>query len=140
LRGAAIPPPGAAPFSESWMRRVLETTPGARGRLRDAAFVVRVDVAASDPHAVLEVARLARVAFAEPLDDREPRRIPLSTLAAWSRAPGPGSDSTEPVDERDGRWLWLGVLVLLGVEHVVRGRPARRGEDATASEVEVRVA
>jgi hypothetical protein len=80
--------------------------------------------------------------FADDLSELEPRRIPAATLEAWSRAPSPSSTSVPPVDEGDRRWLWVAVLVLLGIEQLVRrGRTVVRSSISTAhADGEVRVA
>lgn len=123
-----------------WMRRVLEATPNGRGGERAGALVVRLDMLASDARAASAVAHVARAAFTEPLDDREPRRISPATLAAWSRPPGPIPSGVEPADEGDRRWLWLAVLGLLAVEHVMRRRVAPMHQDAAPADEGARVA
>jgi hypothetical protein len=139
LRGAPAAPV-VSPPADMWMRRVLESTPGGRGGERDGALVVRLDVAASDPLAVHQIAAVARAACADSLADREPRRIAPATLARWSRRPGSVPDAAAPADEGDGRWLWLAVLGLLAVEHLMRRRSAAARAAVGRVEGDVRVA
>jgi hypothetical protein len=54
-----------------------------------------------------------------------------ATLASWERAPGgvpPGA--TPRIDASDGRWFWILVLVLLGIETLVRRRRPKAAETA----------
>jgi hypothetical protein len=131
------------PASAGWMREALERLPGLRGGEVGDRFVVRTDVPVTDGSAAALVARIARVVFADDLGELEPRRIPAATLEAWSRAPLPSLTPVPPTDEGDRRWLWGAVLVLLGIEQLVRrGRTVVRPSiaDPAAADGEVRVA
>jgi hypothetical protein len=130
------------PAPAQWMREALERLPGLRGGEVGDRFVVNADVPVRDESAPALVARIASVVFVDDLSELEPRRIPAATLEAWSRAPSPSSTSVPPVDEGDRRWLWVAVLVLLGIEQLVRrGRTVVRSSISTAhADGEVRVA
>ncbi len=57
-----------------------------------------------------------------PQEVREPVVIAEAQLKEWSRRPGLPSSTAPLVDEGDRRWLWAVVLILLGIEWVVRRR------------------
>jgi hypothetical protein len=79
--------------------------------------------------------------LADDLHDLEPRVIPASTLASWSRPPGPVGDGVRPGDEGDRRYFWIVALALLALEHWMR-RSQRTLQERTeaADEAEARVA
>ncbi len=55
--------------------------------------------------------------------EQEILRRTQADLAAWTRPSGPvDREAWRNVQSTDARWLWLGVLVLLGVEQWVRAR------------------
>ena len=139
--GVAPAPAGAGePPSEAWMRRVLAHTPDASGSEENGRLVVRTARRPGDVAAVHFVARVLREAFAADWRDLEPRRLPASTLAAWSRPPGPVAPGDAPADEGDRRYLWLAVLGLLALEHWVRRARRSRGGAAVPEQGEVQVA
>jgi hypothetical protein len=111
------------PPMPTWMRETLEQNPDVRGGELDGRLVVRPRVPLRDARAARLVADVLRAAFAESRVALEPRRIPASLLAAWSRPHGASPDDVRPADEGDRRWLWGLVLVLLAVEHALRRRP-----------------
>jgi hypothetical protein len=74
----------------------------------------------TDRRAASIVAQVVGQAFAAPFAALEPRRLAPATLQAWSRSPGPSPDEVLPTDEGDRRWFWGAVLLLLGVEHLLR--------------------
>lgn len=121
----------------TWTMDALAEAPGARGAIRGDRFVITLPMPASDPRAPEVVARVLSAAYAQPLDDREPRRIPAATLAAWERPAGPSPAGVPAVDEGDRRWLWLLALALLGIEQWLR-RERRLVEEELP--VEARVA
>ncbi len=131
--------PGAPP-SEPWMRRVLAHTPDATGNEENGRFVVRTARGPGDSAAVHFVARVLREAFAADWRGLEPRQVPASTLAAWSRPPGPVAPGEAPGDEGDRRYLWLAVLGLLALEHWVRRARRNRSAAAVPERGEVQVA
>jgi hypothetical protein len=62
--------------------------------------------------------------------EREPDTIAPATLATWQRD-GTARSSPAPAGDRsDGRWLWLLVLVLFGVETWMRRRPVGASGEA----------
>ena len=135
-RDALVQPP-----RQLWMRRVLEQIPEVRGGEEDGSLVVRAGVRGADPGALHLLARITRTALADELSDLEPRVIPASTLAAWSRTPGPVGDEVRPGDEGDRRIFWITALVLLILEQWIRRAPRMsRPEAATATGTEARVA
>jgi hypothetical protein len=113
-------PPGAA-----WMREALERIPEARGSERNGALIVRVAMPVTDRRAPSIVARVVAQAFSAPFAQFEPRRISPVTLQSWSRPPGPSPAGVLPADEGDRRWFWAAVLLLIGVEHLLRGEGKR---------------
>jgi hypothetical protein len=88
-----------------------------------------VVVTSADPISApaLRLVAAARRASSPPLRLSEigGQRIPRELLASWERPPSvPKSIPNAPDDDRsDGRWLWIAVLVLLGIEHVLRRQP-----------------
>jgi len=79
------------------------------------------------------------LAPAEDLSAAEILPIADSQLRAWSRSPGPPlAPRPENVERDDRRWLWGAVLLLLGVETVLRR--SRRDLAATTEEARTRVA
>jgi hypothetical protein len=126
FEGAAAPrAESLTPPRDAWMRDVLDDNPAVRGGETNGALVVRVPMAVTSPAAAAITARVVASAFAVPMTAHEPRRIAPATLARWSRSPGRSPESATPVDEGDRRWLWGVVLVLLGVEHLIRRARAR---------------
>ena len=116
--------------NEGWMRDAarrwfasrLPAGVAVRASARDKTLVLGVDTPA-DSLAAAQItqaalnARLDRRAVAE----REPARIPAGVLAQWTRAPAPpGADAWPRSRDSDGRWLWLAVLGLMGLEMWVR--------------------
>jgi hypothetical protein len=131
----------AQPATGLWMREALERLPEVRGGERDGALVVQAGIRGADAHAVQLIARVVRHAFADDLRDLEPRLIPASTLAAWSRPPRAVPDDVRPGDEGDRRVLWAAALALLALEHVLRrSRASASAENADRDGAEARVA
>ncbi len=128
------------PARQAWMRRVLEQMPDVRGGEAEGRLIVRIGMRGADPRALHAIARVTRTAFADDLRDLEPSVIPPSTLAGWSRPTGPVADDLRPGDEGDRRYIWLMVLILLGVEHWIR-RSGRVSQDSgSGRDAEARVA
>ena len=128
--GTGTKPSAAARPTEGWMRdaaRRLFASPlpagvAVRASARDKALVLGVDTPA-DSLAAAQVTQAALNARLDPkvMAEREPARIPADVLAKWTRAPGPPGDEAWPRSrDSDGRWLWLAVLALMGLETWVR--------------------
>ena len=116
--------------NKGWMRdaaRRLFASPfpagiAVRASARGETLVFRVDTPA-DSLAAAQVTQAALNARLDPraLAEREPARIPADVLAKWTRPPGPpGQDAWPRSRDSDGRWLWLAVLALMGLETWVR--------------------
>jgi hypothetical protein len=65
-------------------------------------------------------------------DFEEPVPIAPDQLAAWSRSPGPPSPDAPLADEGDRRWLWALALLLLAIEHRLRGAVTPRARQQEA--------
>ena len=79
------------------------------------------------------------LAPADDLGAEEIVPIADSQLRAWTREPGaPPPPRPETVERDDRRWVWAGVLLLLGVETWMRR--ARREADDMVEEAPARVA
>ena len=64
----------------------------------------------------------------EPYAEREVARVDASTMTAVSRSPAPVSrEAWRTAESTDARWLWLFVLVMLGVEQWLRDRTVTAG-------------
>jgi len=76
---------------------------------------------ATEPRSPTSVALIAALdrarSIATPLAELEPTTLPDQTLAAWQRA---SSVTTSQSSDSDGRWLWIVVLALLGLETLMR--------------------
>jgi hypothetical protein len=101
-----------------------EGVPRVRAAAAGPELLVDID-ARPDTLAAAEIVRAllrARVAPA-PYAEHEVARLDDTTMKALSRAPGPVSrDAWRHAESTDGRWLWLAVLVVLGVEQWLRDR------------------
>ena len=101
----------------------------------------------SEPPGSIGAARLAAAAndalsAAPSVDELETRTIDDAALRGWNRAAAPEAPSIQqrPADgsgPSDGRWLWVLVLVLLGIEWVMR---RSRATAAAKPEVPARAA
>ena len=79
------------------------------------------------------------LAPADDLGANEVVPIADSRLRAWTREPGaPPPPRPEAVERDDRRWMWAGVLLLLGVETWMRR--SRREADDIIEEAPARVA
>jgi hypothetical protein len=111
---AAVAAIGVAPIDGS--ERLVLVTDATPGSIESAELVVAVANA---------------LAPAVDVAEREPESIADAQLAAWQRAP---TAVTAPTDDGgDGRWLWLVVLLLLGVETWVRRPRAAKRPTAAAA-------
>jgi hypothetical protein len=107
------------PAEPVWMREALARMRGMSGGQHGDTLVVETGQPARGIETAHAIERVVEAAFAEDLGMLEPRRIPASTLANWSRPPRP--DTNAPVsDEGDRRWLWALTLALIGIEGLVR--------------------
>jgi hypothetical protein len=94
-----------------------------------------IDIAASpDSFEAAEIVRDTLIARLDPdaQAEHEIARIDEAQIAAWTRPAGPVAVTDaawRSADSSDARWVWLGVLALLGVEHVLRSRAASRQEE-----------
>jgi hypothetical protein len=122
FRGAATTGEGVSTPTTVWVRRALEENPEIRGGEVNGTLVATVDLPVTDARAPAIVARVLRMAFSDPLDSLEPRRLAPSTLARWSRAPGVVPADITPTDEGDRRWFWGTALLLLAAEQFLRRR------------------
>jgi Aerotolerance regulator N-terminal len=98
-------------------------------------LVARLMARPSDYLAVAAIHTLL-VATSEPPAwiDRELQRIPEAQLQAWTRPPGPmPAGRWRTSGPGDARWCWAMVLVLLGLETIVRRtRPHRLSSEESA--------
>ena len=88
----------------------------------------------ADAASVFSAALYSRAAHAvspDAIAEAEPMTIPADRLREWQRAP---SDVAPPTNgtagDSDGRWFWIAVLVLLGVEVWLRRRRSTATESA----------
>jgi hypothetical protein len=138
-RGAAV---SAPPISQPWMFAVMQpllADPLLRGHVIGKASGSELVVLVDDEPASTVAATIASSVLAslvQPLawSEFEPETIAPEQLRLWERAPS--SVAARTVGESQGRWLWLVVLLLLGVETVMR----RRVVPAAGAEAHVRVA
>lgn len=89
-------------------RRLLVFSNDEVGTLRSAALVAALRRAMS---------------IAPPIGELDPSTIPAPVIASWQRAPSaaPSRENLDSVNgPSDGRWLWLLVLGLLGIESWLR--------------------
>ena len=147
VRFGAIPEPSAvAPWpKDGWMRdtaRRLFASPLPAGiAVRASAGDHTLVVGVGTPADSLAAAQVTQAALNARLDrevmtEREPARMSADVLATWTRAPGPpGEDAWPRSRDSDGRWLWLVVLALMGLETYVR-----RARQATAVVTEAHAA
>jgi hypothetical protein len=133
IRVAATVPAGPPTPAAPWMFAAIEAAHRAWGaapdeadRLRFAITSPSALVAVVDPSTdALRVARLLR-ALAQAAVDRPPvaeletAEIPEATTQAWAREPGAPAGRGTDSDASDARWVWAVVLILLGVEWLVR--------------------
>jgi hypothetical protein len=91
----------------------------------DLLLLVRAD-AGSLVSAALHAAVSRARATDTPLTELEPDVIPDDVLRAWEREAEP-DEASGLAGASDGRWLWLAVLLLLGLETWMRR--ARRVEE-----------
>jgi hypothetical protein len=117
-------------------RRVVIVWAGADESGIGDAEIVRMPVP-SPAASAADAVHAALTAIGRP-DWVEPMMIPPAQLDAWSRRPGPPSNTAPIVDEGDRRWLWGLVLVLLGVEWWMRRHQSQ--SVAIDQEQEARVA
>ena len=86
-------------------------------------LVVLVDAEPSSLDAAEMISSLAAgLAEAVPVSESDPRTIPDDQLQRWARAPLPVA--MRQAGDPQGRWLWMGVVALLGVETWMRRRAA----------------
>ena len=120
------------PVDSDWTfgagQRLLEATRGFDVALNvsSANGTLLVDVG-SEPSS-LAAAQVVAAALNARIDpatftERETALIPQETLVAWSREPAaPDTGDWTRTDSSDGRYFWVLVLLLLGLESLLRGR------------------
>lgn len=133
VRFAGAPDRSAGePVDSDWTfgagQRLLEAT----RRLDVALNVSSVDgtllVDVGSGPSSLAAAQVAAAALNARIDpatftERETALIPPETLVAWSREPAaPDTGDWTRTDSSDGRYFWVLVLLLLGLESLLRGR------------------
>ena len=115
-----------------------EDTVGGRHRL----LVFSNDDAGSVRSAALVAALRRALSTAPPAGELDPSTIPAAVIASWQRAPSE-TPTRETVDSANGpldaRWLWVLVLLLLGVEAWLR-RERRVAADNLVERVHDRAA
>ena len=143
--GAIAPAPGqrilvrvgAAPLVQRSAAWAASWTKDTAFRLLSSPDLEDVDVRPSTQNGVLVLdvnappdsiapAQVAHAALnarhdVRTLAEYEPARVSDEALNAWTRPPGPpGETAWWRTTESDGRWLWVLVLALLGVETLLR--------------------
>ena len=115
----------------------------ARGRVRDRDGLLLFSLADAGTlaSAALIAAAVRANSDAPPVAELEPASLDSETLAALQRPPSsePAPGTMNSGDASDGRWLWLLVLILLGVETWLR-RPQRQPVAETGEVAHERVA
>ena len=108
----------ADPLVASALNTAEDTTSGARRLL-----VFSNDSVASVRTAALIGAIRRALSVAPGIGELDPATIPASVIASWQRAPDT-TPTRKTVDSAngpsDGRWLWVLVLALIGVESWLR--------------------
>ena len=80
--------------------------------------------AGSVPSAALIAAAAGAAAARPPASEIDPAVRAEAELRSWERPPAEGvRPATDPAGRSDGRWVWLAVLALLGVETLMRRAP-----------------
>lgn len=114
------------PASDAWtvLLRDRDHSPLLRAAALDRQLIIDAAVPAASYFAAVTLqSALAASHGAIGSPEQEVLRIPQERLSAWSRAPAPVSDDARRfADSSDGRWCWLGVLALLGLEQWARRR------------------
>lgn len=117
-------------------RRVIVVWPGAsEPEATGDAVIVHVPETPSGAEAVRILREIAADVLDDPAMPREPRRIPATDLARWSRPAGPAPNDAVKQDEGDRRMLWALALALLTLEWGLR-RSDRTTTSATAASIE----
>ena len=103
--------------------------PRVRAASSGDELIVDVDAGPDSLAAAAVVRALLRARIdPEPYGEHEVARIDAATMNALSRSPAPVSrDAWRNAESTDARWLWLLVLVVLGVEQWLRDRTATAG-------------
>ena len=123
---AAAVPAGHATTAEPWVAVAHNASGAAIAHAAAAGEALLVQVAAKAEAFVSAAALRALLeAAADPpaWREREVERIPRAQLQQWTREPGAiAADQWKQSAPGDARWMWALVLVLLGVETIVRRR------------------
>jgi hypothetical protein len=122
--------------TDPWMHEALAKLSGLSGGQNGDVLVVNAPIRARGVETVRLLERVVEAVFVDEFVPRDPRMMPLYKMISWRRPLH--FDQSTPADEGDRRWLWGAVLVLLGVEWLVRRSP--RVPQAEAAEREARVA
>lgn len=125
-----------APMTEDWIARAVERV-ALPAEQRGGVLVIHLAGRPVDAAAAVELDRVVRAVFADRRAALEPARPSPGDLARWSRPPAGVSDTQQPRDEQDRRWLWGLTLLLLVAEQLWRRRGVRRADEAPAEEARV---
>jgi hypothetical protein len=96
---------------------VLAARHGEPGR-EQLLLLVQADASSLVSAALIRAVSRAAASPA-PIAELEPSTIPTNVLAQWER-PGRSGPASGLSGASDGRWLWVLVLVLLGLETAMR--------------------
>lgn len=96
--------------------------------------------AASVASAALIAAATGAAAARPPASELDPEIRSEAELKSWERPPTTARPATDPAGRSDGRWLWLAVLALLGLETLMRRAPRAVAVPAPVREEHERVA
>jgi hypothetical protein len=138
--------PAPAPGALTVLARAPDARPlvlAARGPIEgtDRLLLFLHADAGSVASAALMSAAASAAAAAAPASEVDPVVRPEAELRSWERAPSPiARPSTDPGGRSDGRWVWLAVLGLLGLEWMIRRAPLAVAAPVPGREEHERVA
>lgn len=114
------------PLADAALRAALDA--GVPWRDFDHKVVITWDAAPVPTSSAADVV-LAELTKADLRPEQfEPVAIPAEQLNKWSRPPGPPAINAPLAEEGDRRWVWIAVLILIGLETWLR-----RGRDQAAT-------
>jgi hypothetical protein len=135
LKAAAVVADAAhpGPDDNQWFTLVRDRQQQPLVRAASAGSTLILDVAATPPTLVSAAVVRAVLRSREPESARleqEVQAIPERDLARWSRPPAAtAADVWRSAEPSDARWCWGAVLLLLGLEAVVRRQRQHREEE-----------